>query len=422
MKTKKGSSSFPGSLLAVFLLVAGTQAMVYAGGQSASDSSGGGAAKAQTVSVYTQYSNRAGWPKLVQVVKDKTGIDINLQPATTVYPDYVTKISSAMATGDSSYDIIDVDELVGSTFIAAGFLEPITDVIQPVYNDFSSTWLENISKGRDGNYYILQTNNVTYNLIVNKDIFDAAGLTYPTNLDEFIAVGQKLTKGDVWGLGVPLKQGGALFNEVIRNIYAFDGDFYNWNNPNTQKAIQFMYDVIHTYKIMPEGALSDGYDEARQRFSDNKYAMAFDWEVGADHTKARLGKDVEIIPIPKFTTNRTMMGAWGLAVSKYSKNKEAAKKVLSAMASREAGECFLEIGNTPNLAVLNSPIAVIKAPVNKYIAEYANAGSLYPRPMPPTINEIQSVMETNVSAFLSRQMSLADCVKNVNEGIADLKP
>jgi multiple sugar transport system substrate-binding protein len=327
-----------------------------------------------------------------------------------------------MATGDSSYDIIDVDELLGATFIAAGFLEPVTDAIKPVYNDFNQAWMENISRGPDGNYYIFQITHAPYNLLVNKDIFDAAGLKYPTNLDEFISVAQKLTKGDVWGFGISLKQGGFLFNDMIRNIYAFDGDFYDWNNPNTQKAIQFMYDLIYTYKVTPEGALSDEYSQSQQRFSDNKYAMLFNWGTGTDQIKARLGKDLDMIPIPKFTTNKTLISAWGFSLSKYSKNKEAAKKVLVALASREAGECFLEIDYPANLAVANSPIAAAKDPLNKYIAEYANAGSLYPRPIPPTVNEIMSVMETNVSAFLSRQMSLADCVKNVNEGIADLKP
>jgi multiple sugar transport system substrate-binding protein len=412
MKSSKGLIYAVRCMLALWFLM-GLTDFVFAGGASAEGS--------QKVSVLTRFSDKVGWPKLVKIVKDKTGIDINVQPATTVYSDYVTMISPALVTGDSSYDIFDIDELLGATFIAAGFLEPITDVIKPVIGDFNQAWLEGISKGPDGNYYILQTTNVVFNLIANKGLFDAAGLKFPTTMDEYISAAQKLTKGDVYGVGAPFKQGGTLFNEIIRIIYGFGGDFYDWNNPNTQKAIQFLYDQIYTYKITPQAALGDEYGQLSQKFTDNKYGMMYHWEAGSDATKARLGRDVEIIPIPKFTTNRTLMGAWGFALSKYSKNKEAAKKVLSAIASREAMECMLEIENTPHLGVLNSPAADIN-PLNKYVNQYVQAGSLYPRPMPPTVNEIQTLMENNVSAYLSQQISLAECARNVNNGLVDLKP
>jgi hypothetical protein len=54
------------------------------------------------------------------------------------------------------------------------------------------------------------------------------------------------------------------------------------------------------------------------------------------------------------------------------------------------------------------------------LAQYGAAGVIAPRAMPTYVNEIQDIMETNVSAFVSDQISLDECCANVNFGFEDL--
>lgn len=376
-------------------------------------------AEDNTVTIYTRYTSYEGWPKLVEAVEKATGVKINSVTASSEYSDYVTKISSAMTIGDSSYDIIDVDELLGVTFIAAGYLEPITQSIQPSISHFLSTWMQNISKGGD-DYYMVPSGYSAIYLYANKQLFKAAGLEYPKTYDEFISAAQKLTNADkgVYGLGSAWKQGGYMFNDIQRLIMAFDGDFYDWNNENTRKAIQFMYDQVNTYKYTPTAAISDDYSAACQKFADGQYAMMFMWQNGYDAVKDNWD-NYEIIDIPTFNKAATIMNSWGFAINKFSQNKEAAQKVIAAITSYDAQINMLGMEGSQYDEVLASPEAV-KVPYVVALAKYGKEGIVYPRVMPVTVNEIQDIMETNVSAYVSGQISLDDCCKNVNAGIQDL--
>ena len=50
-----------------------------------------------------------------------------------------------------------------------------------------------------------------------------------------------------------------MFNDIQRLIMAFDGDFYDWDNEGTRKAVQFMYDQINTYGFTPKSVISEDY-------------------------------------------------------------------------------------------------------------------------------------------------------------------
>ncbi len=376
----------------------------------------------QKVVLLTRLSNYDSWDKIPEIVKEKTGIELETVTATVEYSDYVTQITSSLSAGDSSYDIIDVDELLGKTFQAAGYLEPINSIAEQVGDNFLGSWMEGISKGDDGNYYMIPMAFGAIYLYVNDEMFQEKGLSYPTTLDEMIETGKALTDeaNGVYGLGAAWMQGGYLFNDIVRNIYAFDGDFYDWNNENTKAAVQFMYDQVHTNKITPEAAISEDYSQANQKFADDKYAMLYMWNNAYEAIKDDFGTKYKIVPIPTYNSAKTIFNSWGMAINKNSENKDAASEVMKVLASDEAQVCLLGCENAANLNVLASPEAIEVAPYNEATAEYSKAGVLYPRPMSPSVNEIQTVMETNVSSYLSGDISLDECSANVMAGIADL--
>ena len=378
------------------------------------------AEEAETVTIFTRYATYDNWEKVVELLEEKSGYKINTVMATTEYSDYVTKISSALTIGDDSYDIIDVDELLGVTFEAAGYLAPIDPVIEDCGDKFLASWLENISKS-DGHYYLIPSGYSGIYLYVNKNLFADAGVEYPTDLDSFIAAAEAITDADngIYGLGSAWMQGGYMFNDIQRLIKAFDGDFYDWNNEGTKKAIQFMYDQVNTYGITPKSAISEDYSAENQKFADGKYGMIFQWQNGYT-TCQDIWDNFEIIAIPTFEKAATIMNSWGFGVNVNSKHKDAAIEVLKAFGSAEVQMLTLGIEYTQHVDVLASEEASVD-PCLVALSQYGQAGVISPREMPTYVNEIQDIMETNVSAFVSGQISLDECCANVNFGFEDLE-
>lgn len=374
----------------------------------------------ETVTVYTRNVGSSGWQPFVDLVKSKTGIIVDGVVAPSNYPDVVTKLSATITSGDDSFDIIHVDELLGVTYSTAGYLEPINEIIEAEKDNYPEDVLERICKGTDGNYYLLPQELNAMFLFINKDVMKDAGVEAPTNQQEFIEVAKEMTKDDVYGYGASWSKGGLMFNDLIRWFYCFGGDIYDWTKPESQEALKFMYDMLYEYKIVPQAVLGDTYDAMNQKIIDNKYGMVFQWAYLADVCGDKWGDTIEIVPMPTFKTNHTLVAGWHMAINKNSKKIDAAKEVMKIWASEEGQMCNLEMEGSSHAKVLAKPEAKEANKVGAALEQYSADGSLVPRPMPANVNELQEVVETYAQSYLSKQMSLDECTEQATQAIQEL--
>lgn len=374
----------------------------------------------ETVTVYTRNVDMAGWQPFVDLVKEKTGIIVEGVVAPTNYPDVVTKLSSILTAGDDSFDIVHLDELLGVTYSTAGYLEPINEIIETEKENYPADVLERICKSADGNYYLLpQELNAMY-LFINKEVFDKAGAKIPTNTDEFLETAKAMTDENTYGYGAAWSKGGQLYNDLIRWMYCFEGDIYDWTKPESKEALQFMYDMLYKDKVVSEAALGDSYDAMNQKIIDNKYGMVFQWAYLADVCGDKWGDTIQIQPMPMFKTNNTIVAGWHMAINKNSKKVDAAKEVLKVWASEEGQMCNLQMEGSSHTKVMAKPEAKEVNRAGQALEEYSAAGSLVPRPMPPTVNELMEVAETYAQSYLTNQMSLDECVEKATAEIQAL--
>lgn len=375
----------------------------------------------ETVTVYSRNVDTAGWQPFVDLVEEKTGIILEGITAPSNYSDVVTKLSSVLTAGDDSFDIVHVDELLGVTYSTAGYLEPINEVIEAEKDNYPQDVLERISKGSDGNYYLLpQELNAMY-FFINKDVMKEAGVEkIPTTKEEFLEAAKAMTKDGVYGYGASWSKGGQLFNDVIRWMYSFGGDLYDWTTPESQEALQFMYDLMHTEKVMSEASLGDTYDAMNQKIIDNKYGMVFQWAYLADVCGDKWGESIEIAPMPTFATDKTIVAGWHMAINKNSKKIDAAKEVLKVWASEEGQTCNLQMEGASHAKVLAKEEAKTANRLGIALEEYSAANCLVPRPMPATVNEIQDVTENYAQSFLTDQMTLEECAERATAEIQAL--
>lgn len=188
------------------------------------------------------------------------------------------------------------------------------------------------------------------NLVIyyNKDLFDKYNIKYPSSkwtTEEFLGTAQKLTKDlnsdgktDIWGitssdmslLWLPYlwSNGGGIINDDSSSVII--------NKPESVESLQFYADLMHKYKVAPTKA-QIGSAKPAQMFIEGRAAMhlsgrwlvpryrkdiKFDWDI-ARFPYGRVGSVVDA-------------DSSGWAMSKNSKHKEQAWRLIEFLASKDS--------------------------------------------------------------------------------------
>jgi len=380
------------------------------------------AQKSRVVNLYSNLGSDVSIQILIDEFKTKTGIEINNMIAPTVTDELKAKLTTMLASSDDSIDVMWLDELMGVTFAKAGYFEPIDDVMtSDVIKNFSADVIKNIDQS-DGKTYMVPMSTDVMFFWCNKDMLSAAGFNPPTTMEEFLTTAKALTKGDVYGYGASWAKGGYLYNDAIRYINQFGGNFLDWSNPGTKEGLQFMYDLIYKYKVTPEAAIGETYEVMNPKFEQGKYAMMFQWTYVATGLQDKFPKSLDIFPVPMYKNNTTISAGWHMAMNANAKNKAEGKELMKFFAGKDGQMVFTKLltKSAASKEVLNDPAVTKELPTLKYAGQYADAGSLVPRPMHSKVNQIMDTTETLISSFLSKQISIDECITKGQEELNKL--
>ena len=385
----------------------------------------GAAEKKQETVVFMVDTSPPGFGAWKNAIEEATGVKIQIAPQPQAFPERVAKQTTILSTGDSSVDILNMEDEGVTTFTRAGFLAPLSaDVMTPdVAKQFPQGYLKDLCSYQ-GVIYTVPSHIEVHALWINEKLFRAAGLTkYPSTRDEFLAAAQAMTKEGQYGFGSSWQQDFS-HNEIYSFIYLFGGDYFNWDNPRTREALQFMYDLAHKYKVEPLNAVGDGYDPLLAKYEDDKYGMMFFWSgvlpkfaqdkvYGSDH--------LHMIPMLNFGTNDALMASWHFGINKASKNMAAAKKVLSYLASAKGAKArSLTYNQVPTRQDLMDDPDLAGIPGIQDVKAYFKAGQLRGRPFIPRTMELIKLVGGNFERYIQDQLSLDDYCKLMNDGFKTL--
>ncbi|WP_024347815.1 extracellular solute-binding protein [Lacrimispora indolis] len=247
------------------------------------------------------------------------------------------RISSLLAAGDTSVDVLSVNDEMISEFKHAGYLEPLQDDVMnnQVVSHFPQEYLKEMAMDGDQIYSVPYMMDILM-LWVNDAYLKKAGLTdvtTPERLNKFLSMD--------YGEGC-YAYGGAwektyVYNEIGEFINLFGGDYYNWNDPKTRAAMEFLKGCVEK-GYSPIDQLLDQYEQLEQKFIDGKYGMVFLYS-GTMNTfvdSGVHGKDkIHLTPLPDLGGRTTYIATWQYVLNKASLHKEAARKFLAYAASRE---------------------------------------------------------------------------------------
>ena len=282
--------------------------------------------EAVTIS-YTNFISNGGneenLDKIVQAFQAENP-NITVEVTTLPYGDYGTALQTDVAAGTLA-DVFDIEYSNYQELQVNGVLAPV-EVSDP--SIYKQGLLDAYST--DGTSYALPSGFSTVVLFYNKDLFDAAGLDYPTSdwtWEDEKEAGLALTDEatGVWGNHQPVS-----FYEFYKVLAQAGGDFLNadrtavaFNSPEGIEAATWLVEKSGTtMPTIEEGQGTPDFDT--NLFNEGKLGMLHTgiWMFGA-FADAPFAWDVEVEPGNKTSAHAAFSNAVGI-------NSDSANKVAAA--------------------------------------------------------------------------------------------
>ena len=242
-------------------------------------------------------------------------------------------------------DVLFINNLYLPIYADAGVLEPIGEWAE--WDAYDDNTIRALSW--KGKLYAVPRDVSNLVVFYNKDLFDKAGLEYPTEdwtLEEFLLVAQILTKNGVFGVSFEeeplfflpylMSEGGGIVSDDLSNIII--------ENEKSKKGLEFYSNLRKKYHVAPLADESASATMA-QLFLQEKIAMHITgrWLVPKYRAEAKFKWD--IISFPKGDAGSVVpLDASGWAVADKSKHKEEAYTFINFISNKKNKEKLTESG------------------------------------------------------------------------------
>lgn len=310
------------------------------------------------------------WQKIVDDFQ-AANPDIKVNVEVSDWDTYWTKLKTLLAA-NTPPDVFAMDAPLYLDYQSRGVLlnlQPYIDKTSGFLDGFYPVTLE-AYKLPDG-YYGMPRDFQTVVLFYNKDMFDEAGIAYPTadwTYDDLRVAAKDLTIDkngdgtmDQWGFSSDLWDMELIWSEAI---WSWGGEVINPEHtktligePAALEAWQYFYDLMFTDMSMPDGNTVGQYGE--DLFQAGIVAMTTigHWTVPG-YATVEFKWDVAPMPISPTGGRATSVNSAGFVVGKESKNPDAAWEFIKYCLSETGQTRLTELGLAiPVLeSVANSPV------------------------------------------------------------------
>ncbi len=298
--------------------------------------------------------------EMVEKFEKDTGITVSAERAPSG-PPYMEKVLTQMA-GGSAPDVLFVEVNNFKTFAEKGVLEDLAPYIaqdtELKMKDFYPEIIDRFTI--DGKLYVLPRDIAPICVMYyNKKMFDKAGVKYPKDdwdWNGFLKIAKKLTKKDANGRVTQFgfvddwpiweafmySNGGAMVDNVKKPTKCV------LDSRETIEAVQFRADLANKYNVCPSPSqlTSMGGMGTADMFTSGKVAMFFSgiWKTPTFREIKNFKWDVVMFPKGPKGKRAFPTGGSGYAVTKQSRNKKAAWKLITYLAGKEGQEKLAQTG------------------------------------------------------------------------------
>ncbi|MFQ5855634.1 MAG: ABC transporter substrate-binding protein [Anaerolineae bacterium] len=220
--------------------------------------------------------------------------------------------------------------------------------------------------------------------VYNREMFEAAGLDPDkpfTTPEEVVEAAKLLTKADedIWGLGLHMGSDRATIELVYAPlVWHFGGDFYD---PDTKKAtlagdagvkaVEWLWDAVHTHKITPPYAYAADADYGNlvnRMFLNGQVAQAMGfgsyWIANLEDegmikdcfpASANCTVGTASIMVQPSSVKAQFANSWNLSIHKLSENPEMAWKLIEVVLRPENLATYPDAGLPARLSMWDAP-------------------------------------------------------------------
>jgi len=215
--------------------------------------------------------------RLQEMIDSFNAANSDVQANLLLVPDYDTKLQTSLA-GGAPPDVFYIDSFKLPDFVAANAIAPIGDELENV-DDFYPNLRDAFTL--NGTLYCPPKDFSTLALEYNKDMFDAAGLDYPTadwTWDDLRAAAEALTDSDngVYGmvLSADMARWIAFLYQAGGTVTNADFTAMTLDSPEAKEAMDFYVGLVQDGYAAQPADLDSGWPG--EAFGKGKAAMSME--------------------------------------------------------------------------------------------------------------------------------------------------
>ena len=311
------------------------------------------------------YSNEVdGWTAMIeeanrQLEADGKNISIKINKVPcTGWPEYYQKVITQMA-GGSAPDIGRIAESYMPMLINKGQVADLTDYMAEDF-DMSRYYEKTFENSAfvDGHYYGLPSGLNYYLVYYNKDMFDAAGLEYPSSdwnkassFDEYREMAKALTGGEgankTYGFSAgPYMAAIGMFNKSLGGNNVFDENGNPTMNDAVTKEVYAWFDTMLREDYSMPRPTDTKVMSAFDMFKAGRLGMILDgtWWLGAIKDIKDFNVGIAAIPSGNGAEAYTSQFVDSFVIFKGSKHEAEAWEAVKDIMSTEAFQALAKTG------------------------------------------------------------------------------
>ena len=348
--------------------------------------------------------------------------------------DYMTALATQLSGSDTNLDVVLVKDIPGySNLVAKNVLEPVdtADLDLSAYGGITDQILIN------DKLYALPFRSDFWVVFYNKDIFDAAGVAYPSNdmtFEEYDALARKVTKTDLgsevygahyhtWRSAVQLF--GILDgkNTIIDGNYDFLKPYYEMIMNEQNDEVCQDYATLKTSSLHYSGAFAQGnvammnmgswfIPTLIEKIATGEYTDVSNWGI----VKYPHAEGVE--------PGSTLATITSLAVTSASKNKEVATDFMNFACGTEGAEIIAQTGTFPAIktdAVVGEIASIEGFPADENSKEALKTANTYlEMPVCAQSAEIEVVLNEGHDFIMTGTKTIDEGIAYMNEEVGKI--
>jgi multiple sugar transport system substrate-binding protein len=324
-------------------------------------------------------------------------------PATNTREDMY---AASFLSGDAGYDVVYGDIIWTPKFAAAGWLLDVTSRLSP--SDAEDFLREDLRAGSYQNrLYRIPALTDAGVLYYRKDLVSPP----PETFEDLERMANAFQTGDRWGFLWQGKQYEGLVTVYLEILWGFGGD---WIDPGTRevlldrpeafRALEFLTKTIGA--ISPTAVTTYTEEDTRIPFQNGRAVFLRNWpyvwtlmKESPLRTEDRVGI-APMVHAPGYKSAATL-GGWGFAISKHTRNPEAAWQLVQFLTGPEQlRKVQLRLGSIP----------ARKSMVPSEFAEILNSGRM--RPPIPEYSQASDILQRWLSAALTGRIDPERALRN----------